>query len=165
MHYIISNGGIDTEADYPYIAKDDKCSKEKEGRCASHLTCPASPDRGQTAAHRLLPMLHLEAALASPDGKIQVTMKPMIRGREPCSALRRAAGRGFRKVVTLDAWEAVPPGNETALMQAVSQHPVAVGMCCGDFLAVGPSTLCSDGRTLTNAHLPQARRPCPAIDS
>jgi len=39
-------------------------------------------------------------------------------------------------VVTLDAWESVPPGNETALMQAVSQHPVAVGMCCGDFLDV-----------------------------
>lgn len=71
MHYIITNGGIDTEADYPYVAQDDKCSTKKEGR----------------------------------------------------------------KVVTLDAWEAVPPGNETALMQAVSQHPVAVGMCCGDFLA------------------------------
>jgi len=39
-------------------------------------------------------------------------------------------------VVTLDAWESVPPGNETALMQAVSQHPVAVGMCCGDYLDV-----------------------------
>ena len=41
-----------------------------------------------------------------------------------------------RKVVTLDAWEAVPPGNETALMQAVSKHPVAVGMCCGEFINV-----------------------------
>ena len=39
-------------------------------------------------------------------------------------------------MVTLDAWESVPPGNETALMQAVSQHPVAVGMCCGDYLDV-----------------------------
>ena len=38
--------------------------------------------------------------------------------------------------MTLDAWESVPPGNETALMQAVSQHPVAVGMCCGDYLDV-----------------------------
>lgn len=35
------------------------------------------------------------------------------------------------RVVTLDAWETVPPGNETALMQAVARHPVAVGMCVG----------------------------------
>jgi hypothetical protein len=37
MHYIITNGGIDTEADYPYVAHDDKCSKKKEGRCAASL--------------------------------------------------------------------------------------------------------------------------------
>ena len=72
MQYIINNGGIDTEEDYPYMALDAKCAVKKEGR----------------------------------------------------------------RVVTLDAWESVPPGNETALMQAVSQHPVAVGMCCGDYLDV-----------------------------
>ena len=54
--------------------------------------------------------------------------------------------RGCRRVVTLDAWESVPPGNETALMQAVSQHPVAVGMCCGDYLDV--RSLLPYGRTI-----------------
>jgi Papain family cysteine protease len=32
LHYIITHGGIDTEEDYPYLAKDDKCNTKKEGR-------------------------------------------------------------------------------------------------------------------------------------
>lgn len=39
--------------------------------------------------------------------------------------------KASRNVVSLDAWEAVPPGNETALQQAVARHPVAVGVCVG----------------------------------
>lgn len=70
LHYIITHGGIDTEEDYPYLAKDDKCNTKKEGR----------------------------------------------------------------RVVTLDAWETVPPGNESALMQALARHPVAVGMCVGPYI-------------------------------
>ena len=37
-----------------------------------------------------------------------------------------------RKVSALDGFAHVPPKNETALAQAVSQHPVAVAVCCGD---------------------------------
>ena len=33
---------------------------------------------------------------------------------------------------TLDGFMHVPAQNETALAQAVSQHPVAVAVCCGD---------------------------------
>ena len=33
---------------------------------------------------------------------------------------------------TLDGFMHVPARNETALAQAVSQHPVAVAVCCGD---------------------------------
>ena len=33
---------------------------------------------------------------------------------------------------TLDGFMHVPAHNETALAQAVSQHPVAVAVCCGD---------------------------------
>lgn len=32
MDYIIENGGIDTEEDYPYLAHDDKCM------CAPEIT-------------------------------------------------------------------------------------------------------------------------------
>jgi C1A family cysteine protease len=70
LHYIIAHGGINTEADYPYIAHDAPCNKTLEAR----------------------------------------------------------------KVVTLDAWEVVPPGNESALMQAVARHPVAVGVCVGPYI-------------------------------
>jgi len=67
LHYIITNGGINTEEAYPYVHTDNTCNKTlEEGR-----------------------------------------------------------------VVTLDSWEVVPPGNETALQQAVARHPVAVGMCVG----------------------------------
>ena len=34
MQYIINNGGIDTEEDYPYVAQDAKCATKKEGRWA-----------------------------------------------------------------------------------------------------------------------------------
>lgn len=36
LHYIITHGGIDTEEDYPYVAKDDKCNTKKEGRCVTY---------------------------------------------------------------------------------------------------------------------------------
>lgn len=38
------------------------------------------------------------------------------------------------KASALDGFAHVPPQNETALAQAVSQHPVAVAVCCGDYI-------------------------------
>lgn len=38
------------------------------------------------------------------------------------------------RVTALDGFAHVPPQNETALAQAVSQHPVAVAVCCGDYI-------------------------------
>ena len=35
MQYIINNGGIDTEEDYPYVAQDAKCASKKQGRFGS----------------------------------------------------------------------------------------------------------------------------------
>ena len=35
------------------------------------------------------------------------------------------------RAATLDGFANVPPDNDTALAQAVSQHPVAVAVCCG----------------------------------
>ncbi|CAL8465129.1 g4664 [Coccomyxa elongata] len=72
VDYIIENGGIDTEEDYPYLAHDDKCIRKKEGHAP--------------------------------------------------------------KVSALDGFGHVPPQNETAIAQAVSQHPVAVAVCCGDYI-------------------------------
>ncbi|KAK9917802.1 hypothetical protein WJX75_008442 [Coccomyxa subellipsoidea] len=72
VDYIIDNGGIDTEEEYPYLAHDDKCIRKKEG---------LSP-----------------------------------------------------KESALDGFAHVPVQNETALAQAVSQHPVAVAVCCGDYI-------------------------------
>lgn len=46
---------------------------------------------------------------------------------------RKKEGRGPR-AATLDGFAHVPPQNETALAQAVSQHPVAVAVCCGDYI-------------------------------
>ena len=37
-------------------------------------------------------------------------------------------------MVTVDGLEDVPGGNETALMQAVTVHPVAVGLCVGPWI-------------------------------
>ena len=37
MQYIITNGGIDTEEDYPYVAQDAKCARQKQGRCGPAL--------------------------------------------------------------------------------------------------------------------------------
>ncbi len=37
MQYIINNGGIDTEEDYPYVALDAKCARQKQGRYGSAL--------------------------------------------------------------------------------------------------------------------------------
>lgn len=38
------------------------------------------------------------------------------------------------QVVTIDAIEDVPGGNETALMQAVTMHPTAIGLCVGPWI-------------------------------
>ena len=38
------------------------------------------------------------------------------------------------QVVTIDAVEDVPGGNETALMQAVTMHPVGIGLCVGPWI-------------------------------
>lgn len=38
------------------------------------------------------------------------------------------------QVVTVDAVEDVPGGNETALQQAVTMHPVGIGLCVGDWI-------------------------------
>jgi hypothetical protein len=38
------------------------------------------------------------------------------------------------KESALDGFAHVPVQNETALAQAVSQHPVAVAVCCGDYI-------------------------------
>lgn len=38
------------------------------------------------------------------------------------------------QVVTIDAVEDVPPANETALMQAVTMHPTAIGLCVGPWI-------------------------------
>lgn len=72
VDYIVANGGIDTEEDYPYLAHDDKCIRKKEGH---------GP-----------------------------------------------------KASALDGFAHVPVQNETAIAQAVSQHPVAVAVCCGDYI-------------------------------
>ena len=37
-------------------------------------------------------------------------------------------------MVTIDGYEDVPGGNETALMQAVTVHPVAIGLCVGPWI-------------------------------
>jgi Papain family cysteine protease len=50
-----------------------------------------------------------------------------------CCAVLRCAALCSPKV-TLDAVEKIPPLNETAMMQAVAQHPIAVGVCCGDYI-------------------------------
>ncbi len=36
--YIIENGGIDTEKDYPYTAKDGTCKKTTKARIPSAIT-------------------------------------------------------------------------------------------------------------------------------
>ena len=38
------------------------------------------------------------------------------------------------QVVTIDAVEDVPGANETALQQAVTMHPVGIGLCVGDWI-------------------------------
>lgn len=38
------------------------------------------------------------------------------------------------QVATIDAVEDVPSGNETALMQAVTMHPTAIGLCVGPWI-------------------------------
>lgn len=38
------------------------------------------------------------------------------------------------QVVTIDAVEDVPGANETALKQAVTMHPVGIGLCVGDWI-------------------------------
>jgi len=42
--------------------------------------------------------------------------------------------KAHHRVVTIDAVEDVPGGNETALMQAVSMHPVGIGLCVGPWI-------------------------------
>ena len=37
-------------------------------------------------------------------------------------------------MVTINAVEDVPGGNETALMQAVTMHPVGIGLCVGPWI-------------------------------
>lgn len=38
FEYIIKNGGIDSEADYKYLARDEKCNKVKEARHVADIT-------------------------------------------------------------------------------------------------------------------------------
>ena len=56
-------------------------------------------------------------------GEVHVCACVLPRSREKQDVHPRAA--------TLDGFADVPADNETALAQAVSQHPVAVAVCCG----------------------------------
>jgi hypothetical protein len=51
-----------------------------------------------------------------------------------CNARRHKKERRGPKAATLDGFAHVPPQNETAIAQAVSQHPIAVAVCCGDYI-------------------------------
>lgn len=56
-------------------------------------------------------------------------------GELPARKLNGATENGsVNQVVTVDAVEDVPGGNETALQQAVTMHPVGIGLCVGDWI-------------------------------
>ena len=49
------------------------------------------------------------------------------------------------RAATLDGFAHVPADNDTALAQAVSQHPVAVAVCCGARRVISPACACMQG--------------------
>lgn len=51
-----------------------------------------------------------------------------------CDACSRRKEAVHPRESALDGFAHVPPQNETAIAQAVSQHPVAVAVCCGDYI-------------------------------
>jgi hypothetical protein len=82
----------------------------------------------------------------------------------PCSREKQDV---HPRVATLDGFAHVPADNDTALAQAVSQHPVAVAVCCGArrlpplLLAIASRCICASclpwlSRALLHAPIPSA---------
>ena len=61
---------------------------------------------------------------------------------------------------TLDGFMHVPARNETALAQAVSQHPVAVAVCCGDNIDNWHSTPAASLRSPTQVGITLTGHDC-----
>lgn len=103
FEFIINNGGIDTEEDYPY--------KGYDARCDQYRVCIYS--------YRALRYYNL----------VQITLKEieketifLLIGLMLCPLQKNA------KVVSIDDYEDVPVNDEIALQKAVANQPVAVAI-------------------------------------
>jgi hypothetical protein len=125
FEFVINNGGIDSEADYPYSATQGTCNKTKVW---TNFALPCTTILCKI--HIFMPVWELPFSWSQ-----GVLMSWKLAGtteRFQLSVLGRADFVLYEqlstKVATIDGYEDVPANNEKALLQALAKQPVSVAI-------------------------------------
>lgn len=109
FQFIIKNGGIDSEEDYPYTGKDGKCNSNKVS----------------------IPLFFLLIMFRNKNSFKVVFLRCNLRPR--CDFGMFDVQQNYAKVVSIDGYEDVPMYNEQALQKAVANQPVSVAIEAGGY--------------------------------
>lgn len=114
FEFIINNGGIDTDVDYPYTGRDGKCDQYRVRKNFCPFFSAYKLQRRVTSNG--LAQLHAAANEELYLSDLIVIFCPMQKNA---------------KVVTIDSYEDVPAYDELALKKAAANQPISVAIEAG----------------------------------